>query len=90
MSLSPYALLCACKPKPAPTVVTAYDLYSQQSAAQSAAKSEPAVSAVPEPRTPPSAPPAAAPLSRTHYIAGIQSRHNAATRRAHMRTDPLA
>ena len=88
--ISPYALLCASKPKPTPTVVTAYDLYS---AAQSSfvpasdgniydeSPNVPARSTVPPrsnqasaaPLTPPSA-------KRTHYIAEIQSRHNAARR----------
>lgn len=90
--ISPYALLCASKPKPAPTLVTAYDLYSAAQSFSAPASGEnvsaeiptvPARSTVPPrldqasaaPLTPPSA-------KRTHYIAEIQSRHNAARRSA--------
>lgn len=94
-SISPYALLRASKPKPAPVITTAYDLYS---AVQSAPSSDsfPAYPSQPvpprqeeapgeqEPRQAPSQTAARMPLvpaRRTHYIADIQTRHNAALRR---------
>lgn len=85
-SVSPYALLCASKPKPAPTIVTPYDLYSQaqQSREQSAPPDAPlpaAVQASPAAQ-PPARPPYSVPARRTHYIADIQSRHCTAARRA--------
>lgn len=94
-SISPYALLRASKPKPAPTITTAYDLYS---AAQSVSPASPASSqpvivqdavSAPDGRetTSQQAPLQTAarmplvPARRTHYIADIQTRHNAALRR---------
>lgn len=89
-SISPYALLCASKPKHAPTVVTAYDLYStaQSSSApapDSAASDVNLNVSVRNTSTQHSAQTCAAPsvslpAKRTHYIAEIQSRHNAARR----------
>lgn len=91
-SISPYALLCASKPKHAPTVVTAYDLYSQaqQSREQPVPANVPAPSAQ-ETATalPPARPLSSVPSRRTHYIADIQSRHSAATQRTPMHSHPL-
>ena len=77
-SISPYALLCASKPKPAPVIVTPYDLYSRESWRQERPDDESAAQ-------PPAPPPPMQPTSlarRTHYIADIQSRHSAAIRNA--------
>ena len=92
-SVSPYALLRASIPKPPPTVVTAYELYStaQHSGAQvvppPAAPSNPPEDAPPAPdaRRPSPYPPA----RRTHYIADIKTRHSAAVRTASMQSKPL-
>jgi len=90
ISVSPYELLCASKPRQLPTVVTAYDMYS---AAQMPSATAPSVSIPNETSSGINgnqqllsaydasfaslAPPAS---SRTHYIADIHARHNAATR----------
>lgn len=91
-SISPYALLCASKPKPAPTVVTAYDLYSQ--AQQSREQAVPANAPAPAVQEiaaaqSPARSISSVPARRTHYIADIQSRHSAATRRTPMQSHPL-
>lgn len=89
-SISPYALLQASRPKPTPTLVTAYDLYS---AAHAAAQSDPAPDPQPPQRTdtPSPIPAAQKPATRrTHYIADIKSRHNAAVRRAPLHNQPLS
>ena len=88
--ISPYALLCASKPKPAPTLVTAYDLYSAAQSSFAPASNGnvsdeilnvPSRSTVPPRSDQPSAAPLTPPSAkRTHYIAEIQSRHNAARR----------
>ena len=92
-SISPYALLCASKPKPAPTIVTAYDLYSQaqQRREQIPPPQAPAAAAQADTPAVQSPPPllSSVPARRTHYIAGIQSRHSAALRRAPMQNHPL-
>ena len=92
-SISPYALLCACKPKPAPTIVTAYDLYSQaqQSREQTAPPDAPtpAVQEGASAAQPPPRPLSSVPARRTHYIADIKARHSAAIRRAPMQNPPL-
>ena len=83
--LSPYELLRLSKPKPAPTHVTAYDLYS--TARSSAPQSEPIQT---EPAPPPPAhdaqpedlPVSLPPVRRTHYISDIKSRHDRASRRS--------
>ena len=79
-SISPYALLCASKPKPALTVVTPYDLYS---AVQSAAPSTPQPEPAQETHSQILSPAATMPYSgsRTHYISSIHARHNQAARR---------
>ena len=92
-SISPYALLCASKPKPAPTIVTAYDLYSQAQQRREQipppqAPAAPAQAGTPAVHSPP-LPLSSVPTRRTHYIAGIQSRHSAALRRAPMQNHPL-
>ena len=84
-SISPYALLCASKPKSAPSIVTTYDLYS---AAQQPTVHEKAPSPTPADYASHKCQPlpyssASAP-SRTHYIADIQRRH----RQAIQKTSP--
>ena len=82
-SISPYALLCASKPKSAPSIVTTYDLYS---AAQQPTVHEKAPLPTPEDyasRKCQPLPDSSAP-SRTHYIADIQRRH----RQAIQKTSP--
>lgn len=92
-SISPYALLCASRPKPAPTIVTAYDLYSQaqQRREQSSETPAPAAAQVADAPAEPSSPRplSTVPVRRTHYIADIQSRHSAALRRTPMQNHPL-
>ena len=92
-SISPYALLCASKPKPAPTIVTAYDLYSQaqHSREQASAPEAPAPAVRAEGSAAQSAPRPipSMPDRRTHYIADIKARHSAAVRRAPMQNRPL-
>ena len=94
-SVSPYALLRASIPKPAQTVVTAYDLFS---AAQQTPASPPQLPCSDVPATsarqeePPVSPPPSAfspPARRTHYIANIKTRHNAALRHAALHNQPL-
>lgn len=75
--ISPYELLCASRPKPNSSIVTAYDLYSK---------------ALNESHTPSIHHPASLSsedavfsqmphaMKRTHYIADIHARHNAANR----------
>ena len=91
-SISPYALLCASRPKPAPTIVTAYDLYSQAQQRREQSPEMPAPAAVQadmpaEPSSP--RPLSTVPVHRTHYIADIQSRHSAALRRTPMQNHLL-
>ena len=81
MSVSPYALLKASKPKPPQTMTTSYDLYSllgEESNSDMPRQQQPA----PSPgQTAPDA--AAQPASkRTHYIADIHARHTDAMRHA--------
>ena len=80
MSVSPYALLCSCKPKPPRTAVTPYDLYSavQSGAADASSAPEPAPKPVPAAAQETPLPP---PAQRTHYIAQIRARHEQAQRR---------
>ncbi len=96
-SVSPYALLCASKPKPTPTTVTPYDLYSavqsspppQMPPAPAPVYEEaPPAPPQPAPRTPASMPMVAA--RRTHYIADIKSRHNTALKRTSMSACPIS
>lgn len=91
-SISPYALLCVSRPKPVPTIVTAYDLYSQAQQRREQSPQTPAPAAVQAdmPAEPPSPRPlSTVPARRTHYIADIQSRHSAALRRTPMQNHPL-
>ena len=91
-SVSPYVLLRASKPKDAPTVATAYDLYSamqscpppelQPIAAQPASQE----SSAKDERSPAAMP--LVPRGRTHYIEQIRSRHSAAARRAYPPSSP--
>ena len=80
--ISPYALLNASRPKPTPSVVTPYDLYS-------------AVQNNVEPPAPVSVsePPVSPPLPRlqgrkTHYIRDISLRHNNAARQTTFSAPP--
>lgn len=94
-AISPYALLCACKPKPSSAQASPYDLYSQaQQTASSAAEREiTPIQPEPVPEQPiqPSSQTRADYPSprRTHYIAGIQSRHNAAVKKTPMDLGPM-
>lgn len=89
-SVSPYALLSASKPKRAPSVVTAYDLYSM---AQGRSSDAPEPAGMPRGQeTPPAraAQPAVYPQPRkTHYISDIHTRHTSATSRTSMLSSPL-
>ena len=85
-SVSPYALLCASKPKSAPSIVTTYDLYS---AAQQPTVHEKALSPTPADYASRKSQPlpyssASAP-SRTHYIADIQRRHRQAIQKTSLK-----
>ena len=79
-SISPYELLCASRPKPVSSFITAYDLYSQtQNEYRNPVYQVPESMPVPSNDTEftqqsPSA------AKRTHYIAYIHARHNAANR----------
>lgn len=79
--ISPYALLCASKPKPTPSIVTSYDLFS---AAQQQAQSLHPDPQVAQPIRDVSSPAVAAvsPVQhrRTHYIADIRNRHSQAAK----------
>ena len=77
--VSPYELLCSCKPSPPRTTVTPYDLFS---AVQAHAADAPAMpERVPEPAPASSPePPILPPVHRTHYIAQINARHDQAQR----------
>jgi len=94
---SPYELLCASKPQPAPTHVTRYDLYSkaQQSAADGDILHATPVAEVSAAQTftqetpAYSAPIPPSPAKRTHYIANIQSRHTAASGKTRFTNQPL-
>ena len=80
-SVSPYALLQASKPKPVPTLVTPYDLYSAAQTEHSAvhqydvstAESLTGTDQTSNQSTQKSISP-----RRTHYIADIHARHNQA------------
>ena len=85
-SISPYALLCASKPKQQTSQPTPYDLYSaaQHHAALPETVKEPV--SLPQER-PYEAQRSAASLSsaqqkRTHYISDIHARHTSAARRS--------
>jgi len=82
-SVSPYALLCASKPKPAPTIVTTYDLYSaaQGTLPPSSYTSVPIAQNSVAAKTPETNGSAIYPSPlRTHYIADIHARHNHAVK----------
>ena len=85
-SISPYALLCASKPKSAPSIVTAYDLYS---AAQQPTVHEKALSPTPADYASRKSQPlpysSASASSRTHYIADIQRRHRQAIQKTSLK-----
>lgn len=77
-SVSPYELLRSSIPRPAPTTVTPYDLYSavltrQEPAAPPEPLPQPAVHQPEQPLPP---------VRRTHYIADIRARHEQASGRS--------
>ena len=77
--ISPYALLCACKPHHAPTMVTPYDLYSAAQNQTETMLPQPSNEVKPEPKAEaPRQTASAYPQKRTHYIQDIHSRHNRA------------
>lgn len=91
--VSPYALLCASRPKPAPTTVTPYDLYScmQDVAVHEKQSSmsppvireqEPGVVTTKEYSPVP-------PERRTHYVSDIHAKHGSAGRRVSYVHHPL-
>ena len=91
-SVSPYALLRASIPRGTPTVSTAYDLFSAvQQSPEVQVPDLRRTAELPAGEDAPAAPPAPLPppARRTHYIADIQTRHNAAVRHAAMRDQPL-
>lgn len=102
-TVSPYALLCASKPKPA-SIPTAYDLYSvAQSSAPGARVPDGQASSgmQPAPIAPDAAPavqaseaapgrlPPRIPVRRTHYISDIKSRHSAAEKHTTFSSGPV-
>ncbi|MBR5302604.1 MAG: hypothetical protein IKU38_07195 [Clostridia bacterium] len=90
--LSPYALLCASKPKPTPTTTTEYDLMSLAHAGTAVSGSQPeaANSSLPAVNAPSVSVSAEAPLmKRTHYISDIHNRHANASKRAPQHCAPL-
>ena len=76
--ISPYELLRASIPKPTPTIVTEYDLYStaQQSVPLPAAHQNQLTS-----DAAPSGEHDVLPRRKTHYVSDIKARHNHAARR---------
>ena len=95
-SISPYALLCASKPKPISAPPDAYDLFSQiaqqqGSAAAPAQQSESLSSArIPDNTHQSAGYPEYAPIkTKTHYIADIHARHSKANRHAGQTHRPL-
>lgn len=91
-SISPYALLCASKPKQPRSITTPYDLFSLSQtggAPQSAPPQQEAAPAANMPARGQSEPAALSPAKRTHYIADIHARHANAMRRAPQSSNPL-
>lgn len=84
-TLSPYALLCASKPKPPATVVTPYDLFSasQQTNADTYSHTSDALSAQTHEQSPPYK--NFLPSEKTHYISDIHARHNKAAKHCRYR-----
>ena len=72
--ISPYALLCACKPRRVTVPASPYDLYStvHQANAQERLPDAAAQPALPQE-------PASVPARRTHYISDIHARHTRAS-----------
>ena len=96
-SPSPYALLCACKPKPIPSFSTEYDLYSASQHTESKTNDVPvsiskpmsAESGIPHTRSENSACSNAS-IRKTHYISDIHSRHHQAIRRSTLMNHPIS
>ena len=87
-SISPYALLCASKPRQPRSVTTQYDVFSLSQA--NSASAVPASSPAGDPpaqRAPAQSLPE--PNKRTHYIADIHARHSSAMRRTPQSIAPL-
>lgn len=81
--ISPYALLCASKPQPAPTITTPYDLYSMAHLSSHDAAFPSNSTSVSAEELPPISKPVHTnstyvPPHRTHYLADIHARHTAA------------
>ena len=89
--ISPYALLCACRPKKAPSYITEYDLFSRAQQAEDAVGVAPtsSISAAPLSMPPVASTPAAPPAPRTHYISDIHARHASASSRISFASKPL-
>lgn len=88
--ISPYALLCASKPKSPSAVTSQYDLFSlaQTGGAFANASMQPRDPA--EADLPASAmQPASVPVQRTHYISDIHARHTKASMHAPQSSSPL-
>lgn len=81
-SISPYTLLCASKPKPAP-IPSAYDLYSitHHNESLDAVMPRP-ITSDPQPCLPASMNPPPRQERKTHYISDIHIRHSAAFSKA--------
>lgn len=88
--ISPYALLCASKPKPLQAAASQYDLFSLAQTDSALAKDDMQPDKPPAANMPPKAmQPAAPPIQRTHYIADIHARHTKAGRHAPQSSSPL-
>ena len=85
--VSPYALLCASRPRPAASVVTPYDLYSRLQ--QEAAVQQPTASPAIAQENPPVSDMLPSPARKTHYISDIHQRHSKADLRASFIHQPL-
>lgn len=89
-SISPYALLCASKPRPASSP-SAYDLYSIAQHEEAAAPAPPALtlsnSALPQSASLNQQP---KPERRTHYVSDIHNRHSAAFSKTALQTASIS
>lgn len=90
MTLSPYALLKAAKPKQPKSVTTQYDQFSLS---QKNSSGTAPVDLEHHPVNPglstPAVPPMPLPPKRTHYISDIHARHTGASRVAHQQPGSL-
>ena len=89
-TVSPYALLTASKPRPAPHHTSAYDLYSiAQDQPPSSGFFETAAMADP-PELPMAPPGYTQPARKTHYVSEIKTKHSAALSRAAMQSGQIS